>query len=124
MTTWDVIQDAAENLQLIEHGSPVPDGWRVVAETANPQYLTHPQKRVLTRLEFRRRFTLAERVAVDDAPNNPALPAQARAAARTLLTDLSLAEEIDLNDPDVAQGLQFFASLGLIAPERVAQILG
>lgn len=122
--TWDVIQSATGELQLIEHGSPVPAGWLVVAETANPEHLNQPRRRLLTRLEFRRRFTLTERVAVDDSPNNAALPAQARAAARTLLTDLSLAEEIDLDDPDVAQGLQFFASLGLIAPERVAQILG
>ena len=124
MSTWDVIQDAAGNLQLIEHGAVVPEGWQILAETANPEYLNQPRRRMLTRLEFRRRFTLAERVAVDDAPNNAALPAQARAAARTLLTDLSLAEEIDLDDPDVAAGLQFLASLGLIAPERVAQILG
>jgi uncharacterized protein YbdZ (MbtH family) len=39
--TWDVIQDANGNLQLIEHGAAVPDGWTVVAETANPEYLAY-----------------------------------------------------------------------------------
>lgn len=37
--TWDVIQNAAGELQLIEHGAQVPEGWAVVAETANPDYL-------------------------------------------------------------------------------------
>ena len=39
--TWDVIQNAQGELQLIEHDSPVPDGWAVVAETANPDYLEY-----------------------------------------------------------------------------------
>lgn len=39
--TWLVIQNAAGDLQLIEHGAPVPDGWMVVAETANPDYLEY-----------------------------------------------------------------------------------
>lgn len=39
--TWDVIQNANGDLQLIEHGASVPDGWKVVAETANPDYLDY-----------------------------------------------------------------------------------
>jgi uncharacterized protein YbdZ (MbtH family) len=39
--TWDVIQNAQGELQLIEHGAAVPDGWVVVAETANPDYLDY-----------------------------------------------------------------------------------
>lgn len=39
--TWDVLQDPNGNLQLIEHGATVPDGWVVVAETANPDYLEY-----------------------------------------------------------------------------------
>jgi uncharacterized protein YbdZ (MbtH family) len=37
--TWDVIQDESGAYALIEHGAPVPEGWKVVAETANPDYL-------------------------------------------------------------------------------------
>ena len=40
--TWHVIQNALTGeLDLIEHGSTVPDGWVVVAETANPDYLDY-----------------------------------------------------------------------------------
>jgi hypothetical protein len=41
VNTWDVIQDAAGALEMIPHGDPVPDGWVVVAETANPEYLIY-----------------------------------------------------------------------------------
>lgn len=39
--TWDVIQNEAGTLDLIEHGAAVPEGWVVVAETANPDYLAY-----------------------------------------------------------------------------------
>jgi len=39
--TWDVLQDANGNLQLIPTGDSVPDGWAVVAVTANPEYLEY-----------------------------------------------------------------------------------
>lgn len=39
--TFDVLQDANGALQLIPHGDPVPDGWTVVAVTANPDYLDY-----------------------------------------------------------------------------------
>lgn len=39
--TWDVIQNANGELQLIEHGAQLPDGWVVVVITANPEYLEY-----------------------------------------------------------------------------------
>ena len=39
--TWDVLQDANGVLQLIPTGDPVPDGWTVVAVTADPDYLEY-----------------------------------------------------------------------------------
>jgi uncharacterized protein YbdZ (MbtH family) len=42
--TWDVIQNALTGeYDLVEHGAPVPEGWTVVAETANPEYLDYLQ---------------------------------------------------------------------------------
>jgi hypothetical protein len=42
--TWDVLQNALTGeLMLVEHDSPVPDDWLVVAETANPDYLEYMQ---------------------------------------------------------------------------------
>jgi hypothetical protein len=40
--TWDVLQNALTGeLMLVEHDSPVPDGWVVACETANPDYLDY-----------------------------------------------------------------------------------
>jgi uncharacterized protein YbdZ (MbtH family) len=41
--TWDVIQSPSGEYALIEHGSTAPDGWVVVAQTANPEYLDYLQ---------------------------------------------------------------------------------
>jgi len=80
--------------------------------------------RELSKLEFRKRFTLQERMALDGAPDNQSLPADARAAMKTLLTDLSLAENVNLDDPDTVYGVNFLATLGLIDSTRIAVILG
>lgn len=39
--TWDVLQDANGNLQLIVTGEPTPDGWNVVAITCDADYLEY-----------------------------------------------------------------------------------
>ena len=77
-----------------------------------------------SKLEFRRLFTLQERMILDSAADNQSLPADVRSAMKTLMTDLSLAEEVDLDNPDTIYGLNFIASVGLVTPERIAAILG
>ena len=39
--TWYVIQNANGELQLIQIGEPIPEGWVLVAVTANPDYLNY-----------------------------------------------------------------------------------
>lgn len=39
--TWNVLQDSAGNLQLLETSLAIPDGWEVVAITCNPDYLEY-----------------------------------------------------------------------------------
>jgi hypothetical protein len=80
--------------------------------------------KVMSRLEFRRLFTALERISIDNAPESLLLPLEARAAMRTMLSDLSVAEQVHLDDPDIISGVTFIASLGLIAQTRVAEILG
>jgi uncharacterized protein YbdZ (MbtH family) len=41
--TWDVIENAQGQLQLVQTGEPIPVGWAVVAVTANPEYLEYMQ---------------------------------------------------------------------------------
>jgi hypothetical protein len=77
----------------------------------------------LTHLAFRRRFTLAERIAIDNAPDSGMLPAEVAAALRTMAKDMELAQEINLNDEDVIAGVQFLVQLGLLTTARAAEIL-
>ena len=81
-----------------------------------------PASPKLTRLEFRWRYTLAEQVAIDNATNTHA-DATVRATLRVLSASLAEATEIDVTDARTQQGVQYHAALGLIASERVAEIL-
>lgn len=39
--TWDILRNnESGELMLIPTGSAIPDGWRIEAVTANPEYLT------------------------------------------------------------------------------------
>jgi len=76
----------------------------------------------LTRLEFRWRYTLAEQIAIEVAMATHA-DATVRATLRVLASSLSEATEIDVADPRTQQGVGYHAALGLIAAERVAEIL-
>jgi hypothetical protein len=96
---------------------PLPYQW---SPTALDWVVPAPPK--LTRLEFRWRYTLAEQIAVDTATVIHA-DATVRATLRVLSASLAEATEIDVTDPRTVQGVQYHAALGLIAPERVAEIL-
>lgn len=78
--------------------------------------------RKLTRLEFRWRYTLAEQIAIELAEEGHA-DATVRATLRVLRQSLAEATEIDVTDPRTQQGVQYHASVGLIDPARVAEIL-
>jgi hypothetical protein len=77
---------------------------------------------LLTRLEFRWRYTLAEQIAIEVAMATHE-DATVRATLRVLSSSLSEATEIDPADARTVQGVQYHAALGLIAAERVAEIL-
>ena len=65
---------------------------------------------------FRRRFTFDERVAIDTAAlTNPIV--------RTILEDMRSAGSVELNDPDLQQGLGGLVALGLLTQERMTVLL-
>lgn len=75
-----------------------------------------PVPRTITKLEYLRRFTTAERVAI-----------RAAAAANPVLEDylklMELAQEINLDDPDTVAAVQMLEQAGLIAPGRAVEVL-
>lgn len=83
-------------------------------------------KLLLTHLDFRRRFTLAERRAIDRLRatfESGGWTDEQKDCIRTLFADMDAAMGIDLVDVDTIAGVQFFAVLGLITADRAVEIL-
>lgn len=70
----------------------------------------------VTRLEFRRRFELAELVALETA-------AEADPMLRVLKEDLSVAEFIRINDPRTVAGMDYLVTAGVLTETRKDEIL-
>jgi len=74
-----------------------------------------PESTRLTRLEFRNRFTQAEKQALYTA-------AESNIDIRIYLDDLAAAEYVDVSDPTTIASINSLAP-AIIAPERVDEIL-
>lgn len=102
-----------------------PGAWRVAEEQLD---LTSATPRRVSVLAFRRRFTMAERAAIEwaavDRSDQPEAQRQQAAALRAILADQAAASFIDLDDEDTMEGVQSLEAMGLIGAGRAAQILG
>ncbi len=94
---------------------PFPDGFDLDSwEYAESALRKKPVR--LTRLDYMRRFTLAEEAGI-------------RVAARTdpmievILGRLSAAEYVDVTDPETMAGVDYLVSQGLLTAERKAEVL-
>ncbi len=74
-------------------------------------------------LAFRWRYTLAEQIAIKVAEASHADPT-VRATLAVLRESLEIGDFVDTKDPRTVQGVQYHAAQGLIAPYRIAEILG
>ena len=81
----------------------------------------------LTKLAFRNRFTMAEKVAMEiaflDDPGAAIALRQQAAALRANLADIASASYIDLTQPDTRDGVLALESAGLLATGRAAAVL-
>lgn len=86
-----------------------------------------PATRHITELALRKRFTTAEKVAIEMAAlDDPAAGLKSRqqaAALRVYLADLRSAAFVDLDFPDTRAGVQDLEAMGVIGVGRAAQIL-
>lgn len=72
--------------------------------------------RVMTKLEFLRRFTQEERVAIRTvAKSNPVL--------EDYMAMIDLAQDIDTSDPDTQAGVRMLEAAGLLATGRADEVL-
>jgi hypothetical protein len=102
-------------------GNVVLGGSRV--NTTNiPPFVQQPPL-VLTKFQFRKLFTLAERMAIDNIQYSGSTPASVKAAVNTMQLDLQVSGEVDLHLKDTNDGVRFLASVGLITVPRAIRIL-
>jgi len=71
----------------------------------------------MSKLDFLKRLTFAERVAIETA-------AETDAEVRVVKQSLLAADEIKVDDPEMVAGINLYVSKGLILESRVAEILG
>jgi len=113
--TWS-LTDFADEFDVL--ALTVTRAWSAEADEAPA-----PSNPVLTRLEFRRLFTFEERNAFDNYPSNPELTDDQKGVLRTFEVDFNAAQDVSLIDPDTEGAISFFVFVGLLTPERAAEIL-
>lgn len=89
--------------------------------------INYSQVKHITKLAFRNRFTLEEKIAVEFAAlDNPTASIEDRqksATVRSYLKDLDSATYVDLDREDLKNSLQSLETLGLITAGRANEIL-
>jgi hypothetical protein len=103
-------------------GSPNP----LTQEQLHPSVVVQPSINmplILTKYQFRKLFTLAERTAIDNIQYNSAFSGSIKATVTTLQKDLEVSGEVDLHLADTVAGIKFLESVGLIKAGRAAQII-
>lgn len=109
--------------------SVVGGGCKVEDYTPPPPVIEPPAPEVrhITKLAFRSRFTMKEKVAIELAGNiNPNDPAQKQQLAATVCAsnaDVAASIYIDLDRPDTRAGVKSMEDFGLLAAGRAAEIL-
>ena len=93
-------------------GWTTPDGGATFAAPA-PQ----PVAKVISKVQYLKRFTQAERIAIREA-------AKTSAVVNDYVQLLDAASDVDLADPDTVAGVQQLEAAGLLAAGRAAEILG
>lgn len=112
----------------MDHIVEIPQGVKAgVGYTYNPatDVFTEPtpvaqeEIKAITELEFRRRFTLAEKTAIYTA-------AESDLMIKIFLEDLrsSAGSTIYLDHPEIIQGVQYLEQQGIISTGRANEILG
>lgn len=86
-----------------------------------------PATRILTHLQFRRRFTAAEQELADELEvtfeSNPAFTAAQKRTLRTGYKNFYAASEVDLDDPAIPPMLGMYVVVGVLEANRPAEIL-
>ena len=126
MTTYSVIRKS-DGKQVYSYNADTPIEWSGM-EYATHDHIVQPEitqdgdivgvvtGRVMTKLEFLRRFTQDERVAIRTV-------AKSNVQLEDYMAMIDLAQEIDTSDADTKAGVQMLEQAGLLATGRSQEIL-
>lgn len=127
---WNICTKDGQPTILIAVNDPIPDGYTVQAETANPDYLLNMSNSGVTKitnLAFRNRFTLTEKITIEiaslDSPTATSQQRQMAAMLRVYMRDIDNATYIDLSRADTQAGVRQLETYGIIGPGRADEIL-
>jgi len=79
--------------------------------------------KVLSKYQFRARFTIEEKVIIENFETHPTLTDEQKAVVRVILKDIEVSDVIELTDPALSAGVDILVSYGLLTEERKAEIL-
>lgn len=98
-----------------------------VAPPTEPEPQPVAAPRIVSVLGFRRRFTPAERAAIEwaavDRPDQPDELRMQAATLRAALADQAAAQFIDLDDPTTVHGVQWLEAMDILSAGRADEIL-
>ena len=124
---WNICTHPSEPTIIVEDGLAIPDGYTVEAQTANPNQDVVVAPTRITKFAFRNRFTVGEKVAIElaslDDPTAPIEQRQISAMLRVFIKDLENAQFVQLDRPDIQQGVMQLVALGILSTDRSNQIL-
>lgn len=107
----------ADSQDIADHCASIVGGTaRLLGDTEIVEFpQSEPVREVqLTKLQFLRRFTTAERIAIRSS-TNPVIV--------DFMQLLDLAQDVRLDDPDTVAGVNYLETLTLIGEGRAAEIL-
>ena len=117
-TTAAVVQTQESGAVLLS-AADTPDAWAAMLAALTPApFVPPPVRRVVTALAFMERLTSAERIAMRAAARAPGAE-----ALEDWLDLLRAAQEVNLDDPRVAEGLGAFVAAGALTTQRAAELL-
>lgn len=120
MDNW-IVEDRITGEVAYAYGADQPDHFGTFPleqynHIKQKEVAPEPLPRIVTKLEYLRRFTTAERVAIRSAASvNPVLD--------DYLKLMELAQEINLDDPDTIAAVGMLEQSGLIAAGRAIEVL-
>ena len=110
-------------VEYYSHGRPVRDEYDLNTFEHMINIAKKEREEGFSRMEFRKLFTLAELLVIDNCEFSDSLTIEQKSIMATIKKNLEMVERIKLSDNDTVFGIDYLVSLGLLTQERANDIL-